>query len=123
MELYRENFRNLPVPNHKAYGYQILRVALSSGPSPRGVNYNPRVELIAKGYKFYIGLYSEILRNFLVAKNKNLYMATNFSPCKGSYVLNQFPSNVMFGMNGFHVSASGAIQGHHGPLVHIKITS
>ena len=44
-------------------------------------------------------------------------MATNFSPCKGSYVLNQFQSNVMFGMNGFHVSASGAIQGHHGPLV------
>ena len=43
-------------------------------------------------------------------------MATNFSPCKGSYVLNQFPSNVMFGMNGFLVSASGAIQGHHGPL-------
>ena len=23
----------------------------------------------------------------------------------------------MFGMNGFHVSASGAIQGHRGPLV------
>ena len=23
----------------------------------------------------------------------------------------------MFGMNGFHVSARGAIQGHHGPLV------
>ena len=44
-------------------------------------------------------------------------MATKFSRCKGSYVLNQFPSNVMFGMNGFHVSASGAIQGHHGPLV------
>ena len=44
-------------------------------------------------------------------------MATNFSPCKGSYVLNQFPSNVMFGMNGFHVSASGVIQGHLGPLV------
>ena len=35
----------------------------------------------------------------------------------GSYVLNQFPSNVMFGMNGLHESASGAIQGHHGPLV------
>ena len=44
-------------------------------------------------------------------------MATNFSSCKGSYVPNQFPSNVMFGMNGFHVSASGAIQGHHGPFV------
>ena len=71
MGLYRENFRNLPVPSHKASGYQILHVALSSGPSPRGVNYNPRVELIAKGYKFYIGLYSEILRNFLVAKKKN----------------------------------------------------
>ena len=54
-------------------------------------------------------------------------MATNFSPCKGSYVLNQFPSNVMFGMNGFHISASGAIQGHHGPLVlfqmHFKMSS
>ena len=49
-------------------------------------------------------------------------MATNFSPCKGSYVLNQFPSNVMFGMNGFHVSASGAIQGHHGPLVLFIVT-
>ena len=89
-----------------------MHVALSSGPSPRGANYNPRVELIAKGYKFYIGLYSEI---FLLLKIRT--MATNFSPCKGSYVLNQFPSNVMFGMNGFHVSASGAIQGHHGPLV------
>ena len=44
-------------------------------------------------------------------------MATNFSPCWGSYVLNQFPSIVMFDMKGFHVSASGAIQGHHGPLV------
>ena len=44
-------------------------------------------------------------------------MATNFSPCKGSYVLNQFPSNVMFGMNEIHVLASGAIQGHHGPIV------
>ena len=44
-------------------------------------------------------------------------MATNFCPCKGSYALNQFPSVVMFGMNGFHVSASGATQGHHGPLV------
>ena len=39
-------------------------------------------------------------------------MATNFSPC-----LNQFPIIVMFGMKGFHISASGAIQGHHGPLV------
>ena len=48
-------------------------------------------------------------------------MATNFSPCKGSYVLNQFPSNVMIGMNGFQVSASGAIQGHHGPLVIIGL--
>ena len=52
---------------------------------------------------------------FLLLKIRT--MATNFSPCKGSYVLNQFPSNLMFGMNGFHVPASGAIQGHHGPLV------
>ena len=29
--------------------------------------------MIAKGYKFYMGLYSEIFRNLLVA--------TNFSPC------------------------------------------
>ena len=47
-------------------------------------------------------------------------MAANFSPCKGSYVLNQFPRNVIFGMSGFHVSASGAIQGHHGPLVNFS---
>ena len=58
---------------------------------------------------------------FLLLKIRT--MATNFSPCKGSYVLNQFPSNVMFGMNGFHVSASGAIQGHHGPLVCVFNTS
>ena len=44
-------------------------------------------------------------------------MASNFSPCRGSYVLNQFLSNVMFGVNRFHALASGAIQGHHGPLV------
>ena len=44
-------------------------------------------------------------------------MATNFSPCYGSYVLNQFPSIVIFDMKGFHISASGAIQGHHGPRV------
>ena len=49
-------------------------------------------------------------------------MATSCSPCKGSYVLDQFPSNVMFGMNGFHVTASGAIQGHHGPLVFHGLT-
>ena len=71
LDLQRENFRNLPVPSHKAYGYQILHVALSSWPSPRGVNYNPRVEMIAKGYKFYMGLYGEIFRNLLVAKHKN----------------------------------------------------
>ena len=115
MELYRENFRNLPVPNHKAYGYQILHVALSSGPSPRGVNYNPRVELIAKVTSFTLAYIVKSCEIFLLLKIRT--MATNFSPCKGSYVLNQFPSNVMFGMNGFHVSASGAIQGHHGPLV------
>ena len=28
-------------------------------------------------------------------------MATNFSPSQGSYVLNQFPSIVKFGMKGF----------------------
>ena len=71
MSLYQESPRNLPVPKHEAYGYQILHVALSSGPSPRGVNYNPRVELTAKGYKFYMGLYSEIFQNFLVSKHKN----------------------------------------------------
>ena len=44
-------------------------------------------------------------------------MATNFSPCEGSYVLDQFLSIVMSGKKGIHVSASGVIQGHHGPLV------
>ena len=40
-------------------------------------------------------------------------MATYFSP----YILNQFQSIVMFDKKGFYVSASGVIQGHHGPLV------
>ena len=44
-------------------------------------------------------------------------MAANFSPCKESYVLNRFPRNVMFDMNGFNISASVVIQGHHGSLV------
>ena len=98
MELYRENFRNLPVPNHKAYGYQILHVALSSGPSPRGVNYNPRVEL-PRVTSFTLAYIVKSCEIFLLLKIRT--MATNFSPCKGSYVLNQFPSNVMFAMNGF----------------------
>ena len=44
-------------------------------------------------------------------------MATNFSPSLGSYVLNQFPSIVVCGMNRFYISASRVIQGNHGPLV------
>ena len=64
--LYRENFRNFPVPSHKAYGYQMLHVTLSSGPSVRDLNYSPKVELIAKDNKFYIGLFSEIFRNLFV---------------------------------------------------------
>ena len=55
----------------RATKFCMYIVTLSSGPSPRGVNYNPRVEMIAKGYKFYMGLYSEIFRNLLVAKCKN----------------------------------------------------
>ena len=74
------------------------------GPSPRGVNYNPRVELIAKGYKFYMGLYSEIFRN-LIAKHKELWLQILV---------------LVRGIKGFHVSASGAIQGHHGPLVILR---
>ena len=50
-------------------------------------------------------------------------MATNFSPSKGSYVLNQFPSISMFGMKAIYISASGAIQGHHGPLVFLHSSS
>ena len=49
-----------------------------------------------------------------------LLMATNFSPSQEFYVLNQFQSIVIFGIKGFYVSASGAIQGHHGPLVFVN---
>ena len=69
--------------------------------------------MIAKGYKFYKGLYCEIFRDLLVAKHWLPILVL----VVGSYVLDQFPSIVMFGMKGFHVSASGAIQGHYGPLV------
>ena len=68
-------------------GYQILHVTLSSGPSVRGVNYSPKVELIAKDNKFYIGLFSEYFEIFLLE-----LMATNFIPSSGSYVLHKFPS-------------------------------
>ena len=50
-----------------------------------------------------------------------LTMATNFSPTYGSDVSNQFPSIVTFGMMGFYVSASGAIQGHNGPVVYNRV--
>ena len=56
---------------HRATKSCMYIVALSSGPLQRGVSYNPRIEMIAKGYKFYLGLYSEIFRNLLVAKHKN----------------------------------------------------
>ena len=52
MGLYRENFRNLPVPSHKASAYQNLHEALSGG------------------HKFYIGLYREKFRNLLEPSHK-----------------------------------------------------
>ena len=63
--LIKGNFRNFPVPSHKAYSYQILHVTLSSGPSVRDLNYSPKFELIAKDNKFYI-LFCEIFRNLFV---------------------------------------------------------
>ena len=46
-------------------------------------------------------------------------MATNFSPVLRVLCFKPFPSIVMFGMKGFYISASGAIQGHHGPRVSV----
>ena len=97
---------------------KILHVALfSGGVNNRGVNNSPRVELIANGHKFYMSLYSEIFRNLLVTKHLNY--GYQFQSFLGAlfFKINQFPSIVMFGMKGFYVSASGAMQGHHGPLV------
>ena len=42
--LYRENFRNLPVPSHKAQAYQTLHGALSSEPLPRVPKNSPGVK-------------------------------------------------------------------------------
>ena len=70
------------MPSHKAQGYQILYVTLSSGPSVRGLIYSPKVELIAKDNKFDIGLFSEIFRNLFVRTH-----GYQFSPSSGSYVL------------------------------------
>ena len=52
-----EKFRNLPVSSHKAKDNQILHVALSRGPSLRGVNYSPWVELMP--------LVSQVLHGFI----------------------------------------------------------
>ena len=62
----------------RATKFCMYIVALSSGPSPRGVNYNPRVEMIAKGYKLYMGL----VKSFEIFLLLNIRtMAFNFSPC------------------------------------------
>ena len=71
--------------------------------------------MITKGNKFYMALYGEIFRNLLDALHRNY--GYQFQSLLGVYVLNQFPSIVMLGMKGFHVSASEAIHGHHGPIV------
>ena len=44
-------------------------------------------------------------------------MATNFSPSMGVLCFKPIPRYCNVGMKGFYVSASGAIQGHHGRLV------
>ena len=85
---------------HEFSAYKIVKAFHRH--SLRGVNYSPKVELIDKGHKI------EILLEL---------MATNFSPPSASYVLSQFQSILMFGMKGLYISASGAIQGHHDPLV------
>ena len=56
MGLYRENFRNLPVPSHKAY--QILHAASSGGPLPRVPKLMPWGQIWPHpgGHKFYLGL-------------------------------------------------------------------
>ena len=48
--------KTLEISLYLAMVYQILHVALFSVPSLRGVNYSPKVKLIAKGHKFYMGL-------------------------------------------------------------------
>ena len=65
MELYKENFRSLPVPGQKAYAYQILHVALSSEPLPWGQIW-PR----PGGHNFYMELYRENFRNLPVPSHK-----------------------------------------------------
>ena len=89
-----------------------MHVASTSGPSTRGVNYSPRRIDCQGSQVLHIVKCFEI---FLLLNIKT--MATNFSPSEWSYVLNQFPRIVIFGMKGFYVLASGVIQGHHGPLV------
>ena len=44
-------------------------------------------------------------------------MATNFSPVLGVLCFKPIPKYCSVWYEGFYVSASGAIQGHHGPLV------
>ena len=57
MGLYRENFRNLWVPSHKAWAYQILHAASSSGPLPRVPKVMPWGQIWPHpgGHKFYMG--------------------------------------------------------------------
>ena len=70
MELYRENFRSLPIPSRKAYAYQILHVALSlyqeSPKNSPGVKFGPALG----GHNFYMELYRESFRNLPVPSHK-----------------------------------------------------
>ena len=48
----------------------MLHVTISSGRSVRGLDYSPKVELIAKDNKFYLGLICEIFQNLFVRTHR-----------------------------------------------------
>ena len=72
MELYRENFRSLPVPSQKAKACQILHVALSSEPLPREPKKKHWGQIwpCPGGHNFYMELYRENYRNLPVPSCK-----------------------------------------------------
>ena len=64
---YRENFRNLPIRSHKAWAYQILHAASSSGLLPRVPKLMPWDQIWPNpgDHKFYVGLIRENFRRNL----------------------------------------------------------
>ena len=72
IEIKKEIFKNLLVPNRKGYSFHIWHVAPSCGPLPKYFNYGPGVEISPMLWVlgFHIEIKKNIFKNRLVPNRK-----------------------------------------------------